>query len=260
MTNQTKTALGFGQELFKRFAKCSTYSMHGGLTSQLGILLDHGFMADRACVWEKSLEGHELAVVARTYCSDEEIDNPPAGLRCVRLPSQVMGKGDLGTPIAVVVTDATPAAEELLSCFDSMPANMLAYGLSLEMMRAGYAVLLDTSVEANFPVVKIVKNNTAMTAGIEIKLASEYGLPEKKEPMDEAVDLICTAKRIAQRIVDGKYPPDRVDSVTWRLADALLVLRDYANKKWPGSPTPGANVPTGRGAMLSRAKETKDAK
>jgi len=69
-------------------------------------------------------------------------------------------------------------------------------------------------------------------------------------PMDEALSLLKAAVLISERIASGDYPPDRVDSVTWRIADALMILRDYAAEEWPGSPTPGANKPTGRGAML----------
>lgn len=77
MTNNTKTLLSFGPERFEKLATCKTYPMSGGVGNRLNQLLDHGFMADRACVWEKSLDGHELAVVARTYCSDEEIFRLP---------------------------------------------------------------------------------------------------------------------------------------------------------------------------------------
>ncbi len=85
---------------------------------------------------------------------------------------------------------------------------------------------------------------------VNLITASEVELAALKTPMGDALDLLRTAVLIAERIVAGHYPPDRVDSVTWRAADALLILRDYAEQTWPGSPTPGANRPTGRGAML----------
>lgn len=71
------------------------------------------------------------------------------------------------------------------------------------------------------------------------------------DQMKEALSLLKTAALIAQSIVDKESPPDRVDSVTWRIADALMILREYAEAKWPGSRTPGANFPTGLGAILA---------
>jgi hypothetical protein len=152
-----KKILNFGPELFRKFADCKTYSLHGVLYSELSRLVDHGFIADRACVWGESLDGHELAVVARTYCSDKEIDDPPEGLRCIRLPKVVMGPDDPGTAIAVVVTGATPAAERLLTAFTSMPADMLTFAISLELQHQGYAIALTTGDIPNYPAVKIIK-------------------------------------------------------------------------------------------------------
>ena len=119
-------------------------------------LLDHGFVADRACVWDHRLEGHELAVVARTYCDDNTIDNPPDGLRCIRLDASVCGD-DPGTAIAVVITGNTPASVAVLSACTSMPADMLAFMLPLNMVNDGYCVALKCDGFVNFPVVRIVK-------------------------------------------------------------------------------------------------------
>ena len=74
---------------------------------------------------------------------------------------------------------------------------------------------------------------------------------EPMDPMEEALSLLKTAASIAQSIVDKENPPDMVDSVTWRIADALMILREYAEARWPGSRTPGVNFPTGRGAILA---------
>lgn len=67
----------------------------------------------------------------------------------------------------------------------------------------------------------------------------------------EARVLLETADRILARIESGRYPPDRIDSVAWRIADALLIVGQESNRLWPGSPTPGVTKPTGRGAMLA---------
>jgi hypothetical protein len=69
-------------------------------------------------------------------------------------------------------------------------------------------------------------------------------------PIAEAADLVQTAGRILERIESGAYPPDRIDSACWRLADALLVLGQFAYRTWPDSPTPGVTSRTGRGAKL----------
>jgi hypothetical protein len=152
--------LPFGPERFKECVdgKCKIYSLNSvRADSVVGSLVDHGFIADRACLWETSLDGHEFAVVARTYCSDQQIDHPPQGLKCIRLPKEILSPDEPGTPIAVVVTGNTPAAEALLSAFTAMPADLLAFAISQEMCHQGYAVLLKTGERVNFPVVKIVK-------------------------------------------------------------------------------------------------------
>lgn len=76
---------------------------------------------------------------------------------------------------------------------------------------------------------------------------------EKLDPdaMWEARALLETAGRIMQRIESGQYPADRIDSVAWRIADALLIVGQEARRVWPKSPTPGITDPTGRGAMLA---------
>ncbi len=102
-------------------------------------LLDHCFIADKAPVWSQGVfDGNEVAIISRTYCSDHEIDNPPEGLRCWRLPSEVMGKDDIGTPIAVVITGNSPAANMFLASCTSMPADMLAFAVP-----RGYKIVLE---------------------------------------------------------------------------------------------------------------------
>jgi len=64
--------------------------------------------------------------------------------------------------------------------------------------------------------------------------------------------LLEAAARIAQRIETGQYKPDRIDSVTWRTADALLYMRRYVEDRWPHDTSPGIHEKTGMGAMLSR--------
>lgn len=135
----------------------SAYGIEAGYSNYLSRLMDHGFIADRACVWDKRLEGHEVAIVARTYCSDEEIDNPPPGLRCVRLPDRVKGSKEPGTAIAVVVTGKSKVAEDVLTACTSMPADMISHALPLAMLHAGYRIALDMGENWIFPVVRIVK-------------------------------------------------------------------------------------------------------
>lgn len=147
----------FGPKRFSRMFSCNTYDISGILSNPLQRLLDHGFVADRACVWDDRLKGHELAVVARTYCDDDAINNPPPGLRCVRLPKAVMGADDLGTAIAVAIVGKTDASEEVLSACTNMPADMLAYMISLDMADSGYCVALKIGEIVNFPVARLVK-------------------------------------------------------------------------------------------------------
>ena len=74
--------------------------------------------------------------------------------------------------------------------------------------------------------------------------------PTPPGPIQEARALLESALLILTRIEGGRYPADRVDSVTWRLADVLKVLGAFAQATWPGSPTPGVTHPTHRGAKL----------
>jgi hypothetical protein len=65
-------------------------------------LIDHGFVIRKALrlrilLQDEGLTGVELAIVARTYASEETIDHPPPGLRVVRLPYSVRA----GTPVIV---------------------------------------------------------------------------------------------------------------------------------------------------------------
>ena len=73
--------------------------------------------------------------------------------------------------------------------------------------------------------------------------------------LHEALLMVKAAYKILNRIFEKKYQPDRIDSVTWRLADSLLILGCYAKRQWPNSPTPGVNQPTGRGAMILSKNE-----
>jgi hypothetical protein len=67
----------------------------------------------------------------------------------------------------------------------------------------------------------------------------------------EAEELLRVALADLQRINKGTSPQDRIDSVTWRLADALLLLGQHAVATWPGAPSPwrnrthGARCPAG---------------
>lgn len=106
-------------------------------------LFDHGFIAAKAPVWsDGALEGSEIAIVSRTYCSDNEIDNPPDGLRCWRLPKCVVGDNEPGIAIATVVIKQTTAANCFLTICGRLPSDMMAYAISQEMCKRGYGVLL----------------------------------------------------------------------------------------------------------------------
>ena len=147
----------FGQKHFAKWGGCKTYGL-GPVQGSLSGLLDHGFIAERACVWG-GFEGHELAIVSRTYVSDDSIDNPPDGLRCVRLPAEVMGTGDMGTPIATMIISHTPVADSLLSLgVWDLPAHMLPYLLPLDMIYEGYTVTLTPVLGSCYPLAKITWN------------------------------------------------------------------------------------------------------
>ena len=153
----------FGKEHFAKWANCNTYDLSNslnGLIGNLGQLLDHGFIADRACVWGGvELDGHEMAIISRTYCSDNEIDNPPDGLLCIRLPNYIMGKDDLGVAIATVITNQSEAANDYLNFCRNLPVNVFAFSIPLNLQYA-YKMLigLDTdSLDSSEAIVKLVQ-------------------------------------------------------------------------------------------------------
>lgn len=133
----------FGEKYFKELTGCNTYRLSGTFSGPLFNLLDHGFIANAACVWGDDLEGHEFAIVSRTYCDEETIDNPPDGLKCVRIP-WAMGKDDPGTAIATVITKATPVANAVVNLCQDLPASLIPLLLSLGLTE-DYAIALSYS-------------------------------------------------------------------------------------------------------------------
>jgi len=137
------------RETFKKWAeaKCkgatvTTYPIGGGLSVDNGLftgLLDHSFLADCACVWGgDDFPDSEFAVISRTYCSDEDIDNPPDGLKIVRLPKKVRGINNCGTAIATVIIGKSKTASLIAtSCAQVLPACLLPYVMSSDMNEKG---------------------------------------------------------------------------------------------------------------------------
>jgi len=122
-------------------------------------LFDHGFVADRAPVWSKGvLNGNEIAIISRTYLSEEEIDNPGDGLKCWKLPKEAMGKNINGIWIATVITKATAAADAFVCACSGLSVYLLTYVISKEMAEEGKGVLL-TVVESNQVNLEIVDSN-----------------------------------------------------------------------------------------------------
>jgi hypothetical protein len=143
--------LQFGQELFKLWAarvgmaKVRTFD---GVPcpGTFDTLFDHGFVVDCVPCWGpsggiKNWRGSEFAVIARTYADDEEIDNPPDGFRCYRLPKKLLG-GMPGTPIAIVIECPTPAVAERLSFYGNLPAGCISF-LVPERYRDSHRILLE---------------------------------------------------------------------------------------------------------------------
>lgn len=74
-------------------------------------------------------------------------------------------------------------------------------------------------------------------------------------PLDEAAHDAALAAELLRELAEGQDPEGtRIDSIAWRLADALLLLAQYTREQYPGCPTPGVDFPTGRGAMLSNER------
>ena len=138
------------RETFKKWAeaKCkgatvTTYPIGpvgGGIFCELFTgLLDHSFLVDCACVWGgDDFPDSEFAVISRTYCSDEDIDNPPDGLKIVRLPKKVRGVNDCGVAIATIVIGKSEAANAIVtSCAQTLPACLIPYIMSSNMNENG---------------------------------------------------------------------------------------------------------------------------
>lgn len=133
----------FGRDHFQKWSKCERTYRLTVFPKPLRDLLDHGFIADAACVWgNPELENHELAVISRTYCSEEDVKNPPNGLMCHILPKEVMGKDDRGIPIATVIVGMSDYSNTLLNACKSIPADIFGWFLSQDMIRDGYVISL----------------------------------------------------------------------------------------------------------------------
>lgn len=140
----------FTKERFVEWAGCNPSIWEVPLIhGELSRLLDHPFIADKAPVWSKGvLEGHEIAIISRTYCSRDEIDNPPNGLWCWRLPLEIIGANDIGTPIATVITGNSPAANMLLASYTLMPVDMFAFTVP-----RGYRIVLKQHSNSVIPTI-----------------------------------------------------------------------------------------------------------
>ena len=149
----------FGEQHFKKWGKCQTYQLNYH-PRNLASLLDHGFIADRACVWGGSeLEGNEMAVISRTYCNEKEIDNPPKGLRCIYLPKETMGKDDAGIAIATVISGPSIEAGDLLNMCLYLPVELIAVVLPLDMIEKGYYISLQYNSLVRFEVIVRIRRD-----------------------------------------------------------------------------------------------------
>lgn len=136
----------FGQERFRKLFGCTTWALTGVDrlidSPDLKLLLSFGFAVDKAVSWDLRLAGYEVVVAAKTFASDELIDNPPPGILCLRLPSFVMGGAINGTPIVLAITEATTESEKLLSCLVNLSAERLALTIPENLSKQGYMVAL----------------------------------------------------------------------------------------------------------------------
>jgi hypothetical protein len=74
-------------------------------------------------------------------------------------------------------------------------------------------------------------------------------------PLAEAANLASVAADLLRMTAEGKDPGgSRIDSIAWRLADALLDVAQYVRCNWPDDASPGIHYPTGRGAKLQDAR------
>ncbi len=152
----------FGPDYFKEITGCRTYEMRSNVHGSLHRLLDHGFVVDSVPVWENELltqciYGHEFAIISRTYCSNDQIDNPPDGLRCIRLrQTKVMDVRNMGTAIATVIIKKTQASEDYLLACANIPIHSFIYLLPRPMHKDGYGILLQLA-GLNQSSMKIIK-------------------------------------------------------------------------------------------------------
>lgn len=233
---------------FAKLTDCRTWELDWlTLEDHFFRLLDHGFAIDRACMIDPSLKGYEIAVVAHTYCNDHEIDNPPDGLRCVRLTrlqKQILVEGEPGTLIAVVVANSTAIAGKFISTLAELPSYLLPFAMPQNMVEQGYSIDINAKNGGYPPEIKVVKPDEHPLAKF---VTLDLSLPT---PMDEVVDNLKSAIRILDRCGrKGRF--DRLDSVSWRVADASLLLRNTIISSGMKG-VQGVHTPTGRGAMLAK--------
>ena len=135
----------YGEKLFKKWAKsisknCGGIQIFTHLSYSGHPLIDHPLIVDCVPVWSKGkLNGHEFAMICRTYATDDAIDNPPEGLKTWRLPKEVLGTSP-GTAIAVMIDDNTPESNQLLQSYLGLPTRYLPQALSIKMLDNGYYI------------------------------------------------------------------------------------------------------------------------
>ena len=201
----------FSKEHFTKWANCTAYDLSDGYNNNLRRLLDHGFIADRACVWGGiELDGHETAIISRTYCSENEIDNPPDGLLCIRLPNYIMGKDDLGIAIATVIVHQSKAANDYLNTCRNLPLDMLAFAIP-RYLTWTHKLLVNISDYADYAEIKLVKTEI-----------DDFDLPSS---VDEVTTLLKEAlSRIERPSGNANGGNWQAGGAYWRLAKAIKFI------------------------------------
>ena len=137
-------------------------------TTRLSRLIDHGFIADRACIFgpnfvenDDSFSGQEFAIISRTYLSKNEIEE--LKVKCQsELDIEIMPDVFLGTSPGIVVATMIKGigsyAEEILQLYTGLEGHILGNCIGAALIDEGYAVVLDcTSNYAYHTSLRIVK-------------------------------------------------------------------------------------------------------
>ena len=130
------------REFFRNDLGCQTWNMTMYDSPEVRQVIDHAFVVDRAAEWgaDYGLDGSEVVIISRSYAPDNILYADYPGVEVCELKYDWL-LGNMGKLVAVKIVGPGDAAESLLKAFRDVPAELLAYVVSLDMQYLGWGVV-----------------------------------------------------------------------------------------------------------------------